>query len=469
MVRFYTRRIAFMISFLILALFSMIVFLIVNSGIIQGAAPSVDERKSSLVSQLRQDNTLQGIFVDRLGRSITQAEQPGQPARLVYEEAYSYLVGYDSAIYGQSGLRQKLHDLLFLDSGNDGKGAVVSLTTDNDLQQFCYDLLQDSEGSVIVMDAKTGALLACTSRSSAEMGFQANLVDQFTDASQNEQSTQRYYDVYSQYPAFFLDRASMAEDPPGSVFKTIVAGALLAHGMGEFTIDDNSGEYCIEGTTFHNFNNVPGGPSVTLQKALNSSSNVYFIRAAVEQLGTEKLYTAANDFLIGQTIETDFCSLTSNYGPETLSATQLASTGFGQGELVISPLHLAACMGGILNDGKTMRPYVIDSVVDDGEALRTAETSVLSQALTEDTAHTLKQMLQNTAASYGLQCDGAVVCAKTGTAETARSLNHLYWMMGIECQDRSYAVVIDRRNTTDTSSALLEQAEQLLQYLAAMP
>lgn len=408
-------------------------------------------------------NTLEGTFYDSTGLPLTFAESPGQPATLLYDGVFSDLIGYNSSIYGQSGLRRTLYDQLYF-GGDDGRGADVTLTTRCDLQQFCYSLLEGYEGSIIVMDAQTGALLACASRSHPNTDFLVNAIDK---PSFDPETYPRWFDYYNTLPAFFLPRSTMAQDPPGSAFKLVVAACLVENGKDGFEMDDSTGVYTVGNTSISNYGGAVGSPSTSLQQALDTSSNTYFAKAVVETLGATALSNTANRFMVGTPLTLDFSTLDSRFGSACFTSREdLAQTAFGQGELAISPVHLTAIMAAVLNDGTLMTPYLIEKVQDDGVTTLQATPTPASQAMAPDTAHTLRDLLENTAQYYGLRGDN--ILAKTGTAETGNGLNHIYYLAGIQVGEKKYAILADRMNTDQTSVVLQDTIQTIVDYLTTL-
>lgn len=458
-IRFHSGRAAMMIAAVVCVVFLFMNNLILASGLFADSDSDVGTERSEVEKEEVRKITIEGSFVDRDGEAITMAQTPGVPGTILFDESYSYLIGYNCRMYGTSGLRSRLYDRLFY-GGEDGVGATVSLTTDNGLQEFCYKILGESEGSVIVMRAD-GALLACTSRSSAELGYNANLV---CDDERNR------YPEYAGCDAFFLNRATMSADPPGSTFKIVTAAALLENGLGSFTIDDDTGFIEIDGAVIHNYGDIPAGEDVDLEEALNNSVNVYF-SAAVQQLKAYNLQITADKFLLDKPVELDFTTLKSNFDLDSMSDNVLlARTAFGQGRTTMPPLQIAMIMNAVLNDGRMMKPYLVDHITDDSKVTEQTQAAVLSETMSASTADELRTYLRSTAEGYGyLEENYGVVYAKTGTADQANGRNHAYMLLGVEDTPVGDCVIlIDRRNITQTSGSLKKDAESILNYLLSM-
>ena len=486
--QFNPKRSAAVVAVCFCLTFLMIYKLILATGLIPGANPSVDIITVAIQDSEARRITVEGRFLDRNGDAITEPGDRGKPAKLLQPEAYSYLIGFNSPIYETSGLRDRLYKDLFY-GGDDGIGAEVTLTTDNALQQFCYEQIGKHEGSVIVMNAHTGELLACASRSSGEIEYNVNIIDQRYDANEDgvvDNNDPRMYSLYAEYPAFFLNRATTSEDPPGSTFKIVTSTAMIENGMGDYTFDDLDGTYQVGGKTVTNVK-VDGapmvlGPGADMALSLRKSANVYFASGAVE-MGAKAFQETAERFLLCQNVRLDFATLKPNFDLGNMNnKVLLADTGYGQGKLQVSPLQVGMIMGAVMNDGQMMMPYLIQTITDDGEverqtkpaaAVQTAVVEGIEQVVDEtppmqpETAETLKKYLHATAVKqYGLDEESyGMVYAKTGTAEIS-SDNHIYMVAAVE--DTSWGdlvVVVDRAHVNASSSDLKGTMKNILGYL----
>lgn len=456
-VTFYAWRVALVSAVSVFLVFVMIRNLILASGLFPGADEAVTRREQELKDISARQSTIEGQFTDRNGAPITAPDTPGKPGKLLFDECYSYLIGYNSGVYGTSGLRKKLYHALYY-GGADHVGASVQLTTDNDLQEFCYrQVLGSHEGSVIVMKPDTGELLACVSRSSASEGFNANEIDEkFSD--------------YNQLDAFFMNRATFNQDPPGSTFKVITAASMIDNGMEDYSYFDETGEFTVGRTSIHNFGGaVYNSAPMNMEFALNHSVNVYFASAALP-LTAGCLQNTAARFLFGQTVELDFATLTSNLDLGALNQPELlAQAAFGQGRLTTSPMQIVMIMGAVMNDGKMMLPYLIASTSDNGKTLQYSKPTKAADALSGETAASLRNYLHSNALHYGFDEEGyGRVYAKTGTADQANGKNHIYYLIGVETEKGDYAALIDWRESRESSSALKPSAVNLLRYLQSM-
>lgn len=458
------KKLAALFAFLV-SLFGMFaVLLTYKTGAIPFLNPSADAERQAYLDQHNREKTVEGSIVDRSGTPITQATEPGEPATVI-STAFSDIVGYNSDVYAQYGLRREFYSALF-NGGTDGVGQTLHLTIDAALQQFCYDQLGANEGAVLVIDSCTGEILAMASRSYPDLEYDANRVDEVVSDSGEDVSCMM--NLYQQRDSFFLNRATMAGDPPGSTMKIVTALCMLQNGMEDFVYDDSTGQFHVGGNTISNFNNAVYGPDLDLQTALNVSSNTYFAAAACE-LGTERLEKTMKSLGIGEEIECDWTVLTSGYEFKNSSDySEMAQVGFGQGRLSVSPMNVAMFMMPVLNEGKLMTPWLIGGISDEKDSF-TNKPDVYSKPMSRSQARKLGDLLHGTALYYGFDEETyGRVYAKTGTAETSRGTNHIYYVCGLEKagrEERNLTVVASMNNTSSMSGSLGPIIKNIAAYL----
>jgi len=423
-------------------LICFIYYLIIQAGVVSGADAGIDTRIEGWKQEEEAKVTTEGMILDRNSDPITAADMPDTPAECTYPEAYGALVGYRSKKYGTSGLRKRYEEEL-LSGGADGIGAAIRLTTDNGLQQFCYEQLGANVGSITVLDNKNGEILAMVSRSDETEGFDVNEID----AS---------FEKYKEKNEFFYNRAVLAQDPPGSTWKMVTAAALLDCGRGDYIYED-TGEY----EEIHNAGKAVYG-TLNLQDALVKSCNTYFASAG-NLLGSESLKEKAEKFLVGETIELDFTTLHSGFDLGNCQKKLVAQTAFGQGNTVISPLQIGMILQAVVNDGVMLRPYLIQSIEDDGRVIRKGRREELSRPMTPDTAKALKKMLHTAALHYDLaEEEYGIVYGKTGTAQVnAEGLCHIYLALATE----QYTIVLSEDRSSHSSVSLAKAGGNIIKYL----
>ena len=227
---------------------------------------------------------------------------------------------------------------------------------------------------------------------------------------------------------------------PGSVFKLITASAGLDSGVmsaeqtfycnGSLTVNEGSELWehtyrCANGEV-HHLQDMAG--------ALNHSCNLWFIQAA-ETLKPQIFYDYIQAFGFTQPTGIDLPNetrWTSVYNAEQMAEvdTNLYTAAFGQNES-ITPMQMATAVAAIANGGYLVTPYVVDSISDkDGNIISQTETNIRRQVISEDVSRQLLAMMENNVRGAGdyHSCANAYVAGyriggKSGTAE--RTDRHL--------------------------------------------
>lgn len=397
---------------------------------------------------------MEGNYLDRNGNLIIGSDVSGQPAVAQWplNYSYAYLLGYYSVSGDREnayGLRGNLkdHTLFHLDENN--RGDTVHLTTDNGLQNYCNDLLGGMEGSIIVLDNDTGAILALASCSTVQYDV-------------NDMNTLLGSDVEgSQYR-----RGTYETDPPGSTFKIVTATAALTkakeEGLDESWFEyTDTGSFYAQGSDFEitNWADLCYG-TIGLEEAMNSSVNTYFANLGVKT-GKEMVEKTAEKFMIGKDITIPFLTTISSSMDIGDTQIELAQASFGQGKTQITPLQIAMIVQAVANEGVMMQPYIVSSITSGLIPCYQAFNHKLSTTMDKEVNARLKEIMHSTAVGYGFdEYNYGMVYAKTGTAECVNDRIHTY----IAGFTEDYSFVVSRNNST-ISYVDIPTAMALVQYL----
>lgn len=320
-------------------------------------------------------------------------------------------------------------------SGQPARGSSVEVSVDAAVQRVAYDALGSLQGAVIATEPSTGRILALVTSPS----FDTNLL-----ASHDTGAVKTAYDALTSDPTRpMYDRAIGGNmNPPGSTFKLVVASAALA--SGEYTPQStlpNLSQYTLPGTST-SINNAGGGAcgggdQVTIADALRLSCNIPFAELAV-QLGDDAIRAEAEKYGFNRAFElapdsTGFASTASVY-PTGLSDPRTALSGFGQGDVLATPLQMTMVSAGIANGGVVMNPRLVDRVIaPDLTVSKTFESTEFGRALDEDLAAEMVSMMTanvDDGAASGARIDGVEVAGKTGTAERGSTDPYTLWFTG---------------------------------------
>lgn len=342
-------------------------------------------------------------------------------------------------------------------TGSENKGANIETSIDTKLQQAAYNALQGQTGAVIAMEPKTGRILAMVSTPS----YDPNLL-----ASHDGKTiTENYKNLTSDPANPMLNNATSQLFPPGSTFKTIVAATALETGKYDTTTSIPAGaSYILPGTVtaLTNSSAAANGSNgaMTLEDALTYSSNTAFAQLGVA-LGQDKIADMASKLGFGSSILIDGTDVTgspmkavaSHYPTTTMTADKLALASIGQGDVTETVMQNALVASAIANDGKLMRPTIVDRVrASDLSVFSETKASEMSEPFSADTANKLTQMMESvvTKDAPTIGVSGVKVAAKTGTAQIgATNATNDGWVMGFApADDPQIAVAVVVHNTT---------------------
>jgi len=308
-------------------------------------------------------------------------------------------------------------------------------------------------GSVVALDARTGAVLAAASRPT----FDPNLVEKNFAAINNIRASCR--------PAApLLNRATDGLFTPGSTFKVVTASAALD--TGRYTPDsrfDDPG-YCIEyGQKVRNAGN-PEAPetfgSVNLITGLEHSINSVFCNIG-KALGADRIlgYAKRYGFYEDPPLESPANERSPSglyHGSELFRPAKPdlqvdpGRLAFGQEALLATPIQMAMVAAGVANTGVVMKPYVVGRVTGPGGGVvKRTHPRKLARAISRRTSRELTSMMVGAVQSgtgTAAQIAGIQVAGKTGTAETGVSGRYTSWFISFAPADHprvAVAVVLE--------------------------
>ncbi len=422
--------------------------------------------KSEEIGQMSGNRRLgqvqRGSIYDRNGEVLAESEMAeyGQTRTYPHGAAYGQLIGYSNPIYDRSLLEKAYSQYLqgaasdnFLETlfGIDAsRGADLHLTVDHSLQEKAYTLLRGRKGAIVALDPGTGEVLCMASNPT----FDPNTLSDNFEALEESDS------------AFWLPRATNIDFVPGSVFKIITAASALENGMSSMEYFDN-GTFVVDGQEIKNYDGHVY-EELDLKKAFAKSSNTYFAKLATE-LGTDALRQTAERFGFNTELSFDYPVFQSKTLAGSPSLTQLAAVGYGQGDTVTTPLHMAMIAATIANDGEMMQPYVVSRAERDGRLFYEKTPSVLRRSVSATTAQAVGEMMiecVRTGTGTGAAISGIPVAGKTGTAEVDEKKDHAWFVAYAPADNPQIALAIVLENAGTTGSACAGLAKELfLEYL----
>jgi cell division protein FtsI/penicillin-binding protein 2 len=367
------------------------------------------------------------------------------------------------------------YDLIIKDAGGNQKltlahraaddGCDLRLTIDMKLQQTAEMLLREyltpeMAGSIVVLDPKTGYVQAMANAPSFDPNLFSFPVDPYVFKALNDNPLDP-----------FTNRVTSGRYPPGSTFKPFTAamgltdGAITANTVFPYTVSGNQwlpgDEWGINEKPIRRVESYSG--DMNLQNAITYSDNIFFAWTALK-IGKEQFYQHCLDLGLGldresrMTFDVPLSASNISNMSQIRDPRQLADSGYGQGELLVTPLQMAALFASLDNGGNIMQPRVVASVcsthgpnyVDDKAfAPSVWREGVVSQKNLNILLPYLKRVA-DIGTAKDLNCYKNLkdygICAKTGTAEIGNDkTREIAWLIAFTTQeiDRLVCVCIE--------------------------
>ena len=343
---------------------------------------------------------------------------------------------YEKELEGQSGLvisskDQAENDMLYTYEQYFAakNGSDLTLTLDTTIQYYLekgiesmVDKFSAANGaSGIVMDAKTGGILAMASYPNYDLNDFLTVSDQtLQERIERGEST-----VADMQLLQWRNKALNDTYEPGSTFKILTLSAALEEGVVDKTTTVNcGGSVNISGYTIH-CSNKNGHGLQTLVQSVGNSCNPAFINYGL-RIGNEKFYEYMRSFGLMNTTGIDLGGEAVGVFAADSSFTQLdlACYAFGQ-NFTVTPLALIAAQAACINGGYLHTPYLVERITDsDGNVTYRHDDTPVRQVISEQTSATVRECLEYVVASgtgKNGQVAGYRIGGKTGTADKGQT------------------------------------------------
>lgn len=409
-----------------------------------------------------------GAIYDRNGRVLAFdiVSGDGTVSRFYSEPSLAHTIGYVSGMRtGVSGLERSYNtSLLGLNRASTQieqmlnkpiVGSDLVLTIDSFVQRAAEDALEGQSGSILVLDANSGAILASASapRFDPNRILDAVYVDELLNACGDAPGCR----------APLLNRVTQALYPPGSTWKTLTLIAALDSGQvtpetvfefGE-PIQGTDGPYYVyqvDGYDIVDPNHTED--RLNLEMAFAKSANAAFARMGDEML-PDTLLNYASRLGFGSPGEISF-PLDIEYTPSQVAQDPRnlyennllrAVTAIGQGELLTSPMNIGMLVLSVLNDGNLPLPYLVESVREPGDEVisNLPNRQTIRDLMQPRTAQQVRRMMISVVekgSGTHAAIPGLVVGGKTGTAQVGGDLAPHSWFAGFAESDTRAVVVV---------------------------
>jgi len=319
------------------------------------------------------------------------------------------------------------------------QGADLVLTIDETIQHFVEKHLETAvaETSVqqgaaaIVMNPKTGEILAMAAKPDYDLNAPMTLTDETVlaelEALEGEEYTQKYTEKLN---SLWRNKAVVDTYEPGSTFKSIVAAAALEENL--VSLDEGfncGGSRTVSGTVINCHDRDGHGHQSFVQGVQNSCNPVFMEIGA--RLGWKNFLKYYKSFGFGETTGFELPGEAEGifFTEENMHDLELATSSFGQG-FTVTPLQMITAMSAIANGGYLMKPYIVKQINDEeGNVVEVTEPEVVRQVISEETSRNMRTILEGVVSEGGgknAYVKGYRVAGKTGTSEKQPRGNQKY-------------------------------------------
>lgn len=319
-------------------------------------------------------------------------------------------------------------------------GEKIQLTLDKNVQSQAYDIFNNRPGSAVIMDPQQGDLLAAASSPSFDPNKMANGI------------SQKEYDGYANNENLPFTARFATGYAPGSTFKTITGGIGLDAGTlkpeEEIAIDglkwqkDASwGDYFVT--------RVKEASPVNLRTALVNSDNIYFAQQTL-RMGEDKFRNGLDKFIFGEKLDLSIPMNPAQISNENKfnSEILLADTGYGQGQLLVTPIQQAAMYTVFQNEGKLVYPKI-----ELNKETKTKDNVISSNAANTIVTDLLGSVEDETGYVHNMYNPEFSLAAKTGTAEIKEKQDTLG-------KENSFLLAMDRSNNKFSAMIMVEDSRK---------
>lgn len=354
----------------------------------------------------------------------------------------STLTGVDGRVISARSNSSVAQDIEYKSVYEAKQGTSLVLTIDETIQRYlenslsaCYETSKAKSCTGIVMDVKTGAILAMSTKSDYDLNDPYTIhdkktkenIDKMSDGKEKDSATEEA--MYSQW----RNRAISDTYEPGSVFKVIT----MAAGLEENAVKYDEKYTCTGSITVadrvYSCHNTAGHGTQTLTEGLMNSCNPFFITIG-QRLGVDTFYKYFEGF--GFTEKTGI-DLPGEAAPkegvtyfkkDDMTKVNLASSSFGQ-SFQITPIQMVTAINAIANDGKLMQPYVVSKTLDnEGNVVSQTQPVEKRQVVSESTSEKIMASMEQVAlngTARNAYVAGYRVGGKTGTSDKLNNVGEV--------------------------------------------
>ena len=337
-------------------------------------------------------------------------------------------------------------------------GQDIKLSIDSTLQKTVYEQMDKQKGASVGIDPTTGEVVAMVSSPSYDSNtmvtYKTKTIAKEWQENKNACFDNRTNNLYS----------------PGSTMKLITASIGLDN-----NVINPAEKMKIEGLNWqksdswgnYKVTRVKDLAEVDLYDAIVNSDNIYFAEKAIK-IGSEKLIEGAKKFALGDDIDFEYpmpktqISNNNKIDKEVL----LADTGYGQGEVLTTPLQITMSYSALANNGKIMVPRLVIS--------ENSKAKVYSQAIAKENLEELQKdfsgvIEDSNGSGYLCKIEGVKLAGKTGTAEIKSTKDDTTgdensWFVAVDLEEPKLAIsmVMENMKEKSTSQDLVPKVKNII-------
>lgn len=387
---------------------------------------------------------------------------------LMYDEQLS---GLNRRVYAAADVKGNILTgrglIIASEAGKDSYVAEgIRTTIDKALQKAVEDIIGEmgNDCAVVVLESKTGgvAAMACTP------GFDPDNVDELINnetVSADGKNDEGHEDA-------LINKVTQGQYPPGSVFKIVTAAAAMEDGVDIDKTYYCSGHAVLDGLTIKcDTGGYAGHGNIGFEEAMARSCNSYFIQLG-RDIGADKIIAMAEKMGLGQEVLDGYPHEATGHlmTEEERAGNAIGNLSIGQGEILVTPIQVAAMTNILANDG-----------VDIGTHILMGEKQEQDQVISADTAAAIRNMMESasvygTGAALGLVEDSsasehgskAIAALKTGTAEytAADGMRSHGWITAITpCDEPEYTITVFVEDGGSGSLSAGSVLKKIIEYL----
>ncbi len=451
------------IFYLFLALFCLMIGYMVWFQIFR--SDSVISSPYNTRQDLYAEHVIRGDILssDGVVLATTEVGEDGSETRYYpYGRMFAHAVGYVNN--GKSGVEssgnfqllqshsffliQIYHDL----TNQKNMGDSVVTTLDYDVQAAAYNALGDNQGAVVVLEASTGKVIAMVSK---------------PDFDPNTLAYDWDYIVNDENSSVLLNRVTSGLYPPGSVFKIFTTLEYVHENPVYYSdyVYDCQGVLQGEGIDIHCYNNAVHGVENLIESFENSCNTSYATIGST--LNINQFNSLLNDMLFNKSLPGSLAGSKSSF---VLTASDdmdtIMETAIGQGDTLVTPLHMAMVAAAVDQGGMVYTPYIVDHTeADGGSTVRRYRPSAYGSIMSSSDAELMQEFMSavvqyGTASAMSGQSYNAA--GKTGSAEYDSEGNSHGWFVGYGSkegyEDIAIAVVVENGGSGSGSAVPVAKA-----------